>query len=359
MRLDRRSRLEGLLLGTAVGDSIGLPTEGMSPNRITKLGWSSPLRHRLLFRHGLMSDDTEHTLMAAQAWLHCQGDVDRFCRSFAWRLRWWILALPAGVGLATVRSGVKLWLGFPPTRSGVNSAGNGGAMRSGLFGLIHANDESTRATTVRALTEITHRDTRATVGAQAIAEMVALIANNEEEFRNIVPTNEAMKALRALATRDREWQRTLDTLSDSLTNGLHLEDFWATIGEREGVSGYVFHTVPVALYAWLRYRGDFEEAITRVVTLGGDTDTVAAITGALCGATHGVESIPESWLGRFVDWPRSKPYIRRLASALAEESSKPVRCSVLGILPRNIVFLITVLAHGIMRYVPGALRCVR
>src|SRR6185436_14806633 len=114
------------LLGCAVGDSIGLPREGLSPRRAQRLFGSGPLTHRLVFGRGMISDDTEHACMTMQALLASNGDVDRFRRSLAWRLRGWLVTLPAGIGWATLRSIVKLWLGFS---GGVSSAGNGPAMR--------------------------------------------------------------------------------------------------------------------------------------------------------------------------------------------------------------------------------------
>jgi len=49
------------LLGTALGDSLGLPSEGMSRARIANR-WKGPLKQRFLFGHGMLSDDTEHTI---------------------------------------------------------------------------------------------------------------------------------------------------------------------------------------------------------------------------------------------------------------------------------------------------------
>lgn len=69
----------GILLGTAVGDALGLPAEGLSPSRQRKW-WPGPLRHRFLFGRGMVSDDTEHAFMTAQALLAAQGDVEKFRR---------------------------------------------------------------------------------------------------------------------------------------------------------------------------------------------------------------------------------------------------------------------------------------
>ena len=128
-----RDAIIGCILGTAVGDALGLPYEGVSPKRAARL-LGPPDRYRFFFRRGMISDDTEHTCMVAQSLIDAGGDVPTFTRRFARRLRWWILALPAGVGKATARSGIKLWLGASPEKAGVFSAGNGPAMRAAIFG---------------------------------------------------------------------------------------------------------------------------------------------------------------------------------------------------------------------------------
>jgi len=131
----------GCILGTAVGDAMGLPYEGLSPKRALRL-LGPPDRFRFLCGRGMISDDTEHTCMVAQSLIEARGDVDVFAVQFANRLRWWILALPAGVGKATARSGVKLWLGAKPKTAGVFSAGNGPAMQAAILGV--AIDDTSR-----------------------------------------------------------------------------------------------------------------------------------------------------------------------------------------------------------------------
>src|SRR3954466_5661824 len=116
----------GCLLGTAVGDSLGLPFEGLGARRAARL-LGDPLSHHLLPGRGLVSDDTEHACFTALALLRAGGDVDRFGRELASSLRWWLAGLPAGIGFATLRSLLKSSIGFPPHRSGVFSAGNGPA----------------------------------------------------------------------------------------------------------------------------------------------------------------------------------------------------------------------------------------
>lgn len=107
-----RDAIIGCIFGTAVGDALGLPYEGVSAKRAPRL-LGPPDRYRFFFGRGMISDDTEHTCMVAQSLIEANGDVDLFARRFASRLRWWILALPAGVGKATARAGFKLWLSHP------------------------------------------------------------------------------------------------------------------------------------------------------------------------------------------------------------------------------------------------------
>src|SRR5262249_38435127 len=130
----------GCLLGTAVGDAIGLPSEGLSPRRQRRM-FASIDSHRLLFGRGMTSDDTEHTCLLANALIESAGDEGIFQRELARGLRRWLLTLPAGVGLATLRATIKLCVGVGPQRSGVFSAGNGPAMRSALIGVCYGQDQ--------------------------------------------------------------------------------------------------------------------------------------------------------------------------------------------------------------------------
>jgi ADP-ribosyl-[dinitrogen reductase] hydrolase len=162
-----RQAIVGCLLGTAVGDSIGLPYEGISRRRARRL-LGPPDRHRLLFGRKIVSDDTEHTCLVVQALIASGAEVPDFARRLSRGLRWWLLGLPAGVGLATLRACLRLWIGFPPSRSGVWSAGNGPAMRSAVIGAAIA-DRARLLELVRASTIITHSDPKAYYGAVAVA----------------------------------------------------------------------------------------------------------------------------------------------------------------------------------------------
>jgi ADP-ribosylglycohydrolase len=160
--------ITGTLLGTAAGDSIGLPSEGMSPRRIKKR-WPGPLKQRLILGRGMVSDDTEHTVFVAQSLIAHPSDAKKFQRFLAWKLRWWMLTIPAGIGFATLRAILKLWTGFPASHSGIYSAGNGPAMRSAILGVFFRDDPEALTEYVTASTRLTHTDSRANTGALAVA----------------------------------------------------------------------------------------------------------------------------------------------------------------------------------------------
>lgn len=244
------------LLGTALGDSLGLPSEGMSRSRIAKR-WKGPLEQRFLFGHGMISDDTEHTILVAQSLLLCGGEPAIFQKRLAGKLRWWFAGLPAGIGLATAKAIIKLWIGFPPGRNGVFSAGNGPVMRAPILGVYFANDSGPRASFVKASTR-------------------------------------------------------------------------------------------------LRHRGDFSTTVSETIACGGDTDSVAAIAGGIAGAE--TEAFNPDWLGKLSDRPYTVAYITRLGSALVESvDGRLVKLPAVAnwqIIPRNIVFFLTVLFHGFRRIFP-------
>ena len=61
----------------------------------------------------------------------------------------------------------------------------------------------------------------------------------------------------------------------------------------KGITGYIYHTVPVAVYAWLRHYGDFRATVEAVLECGGDTDTVGAIAGAWLGPPWARQAFPK------------------------------------------------------------------
>jgi ADP-ribosylglycohydrolase len=301
---------------------------------------------RLVFGSGMVSDDTEHTFMVAGCLAAHPDDVVKFDRALAWKLRGWFASLPAGTGMATAKACIRLWLCFGSKRSGVFSAGNGPAMRSAIIGVYFNDSPSKRREFVRAATRITHTDPKAEVAAQAVAECAAWASGDRS-----VSQNELLRELRGLSVEP-EWLRAFDLIGQHLEISSPVRDFAGAMNLSGGVTGYAFHTVPVAVYSWFRHPSNFREALVSVLDCGGDTDTVGAITGALAGATLGCAAIPQDWQGGIIDWPLSLPVLRRAAGVLAGDGGRfPFIFWPLS-LTRNLLFLLMVLAHGFRRLFP-------
>ena len=337
--------------GTAVGDALGLPYEGVSAKRAPRL-LGPPNRHRFFFSRGMISDDTEHTCMVAQSLIEAGLDVDKFRKRFAGRLRWWILALPAGVGKATARSGIKLWLGAKPENAGVFSAGNGPAMRAAIFGAA-IDDVSRLLELVRASSHITHSDPKAEYGAVA----VALAAKHSRERESIDANLWLDQIVDAVGDDGVELTDLLRKAIDSVQNNESTRVFAQSLGLQRGVTGYTYHTVPVAIHAWISYSQNLRKAVTTIIECGGDADTTAAIVAGIVGSGVGADGIPSEWLDRICDYPRSVPWMRYLGENLAvsldeNEMARSPKVNPIAVVLRNLIFLAIVLFHGFRRLAP-------
>jgi len=357
--LTRQDKLEGLLLGMALGDALGLPLEGLSPERIENMLGSDPLGYRFLLGRGMMSDDTEHLCMTAQAILSHPEDPEAFAKSLAWKLRFWLMGLPAGIGFGTLRALIKLCLGFPPSRSGVFTAGNGPAMRSPVIGAAFSDDPELLRSYVKVSTRLTHTDPKAEQGALAVALCAshAMKIDPYDSIESATGSFDPTGFLSGIAEMidDPELAGILRSTAVYLETDCSVREFADDIGISGGVSGYMYHTVPIVIFAWLRHLGDYYAAVESVIRLGGDTDTTGAIVGALAGASVGETCLPGLLMDGMADWPRSVSWIRSLGSRLNEQmlGDKPGPLPLFwpAILPRNLLFMITVLTHGVRRLV--------
>jgi ADP-ribosylglycohydrolase len=302
----------------------------------------------------MVSDDTEHACMTAQAVIASGGDADRFVHSLSWRLRFWMLGLPAGVGLATARAILRLWAGASWRRSGVYSAGNGPAMRSPVLGVLYTRQPTVLRELVSRSTLLTHTDPKAFLGAMA----VAIAAREAATKRGKIQPDAFVAMLKVELGDDADELLSLVRRAiASVARGGSTIEFARSLGLDNGVSGYMYHTVPVVLHAWLSSPMDYEAAVSAVIDCGGDTDTTAAITGGIVGAATGIGGIPAAWVDGLAEWPCGVAWIRRVAVRSVEVAERglpgsPVHFNVPGQLVRNLFFLAVVLLHGCRRFFP-------
>ena len=337
----------------AVGDALGLPYEGLSAKRGARL-FGEPDRYRFFFGRGMISDDTEHACLTAQALIASAGDPEAFLKQLGKRIRWWFAGVSAGLGKATLKSSVRLWLGVSPHKSGVNSAGNGGIMRTVILGAAFPSDRKQLAQLVQFSTRATHRNAKAELGswiiALAAAESAAENTLTTERFREVLAESVDWRG-------DTKFQQLVEAALASVDRGEETTQFAKEQFGGRRVSGYILQTTPVVIHAWLRYGADFATALKETIRCGGDTDTIASVVGGLIAARHGRASIPEEWLAGICEWPRTIDWIDRLGDQLQRvlqtgQPEKPLRLPWWGLVPRNLFFLSWVLVHAIRRALP-------
>jgi hypothetical protein len=135
------------------------------------------------------------------------------------------------------------------------------------------------------------------------------------------------------------------------------QEFATSIGCGERISGYVLHTVPVALHACFRYPDDVRMAVLETVRCGGDSDSTAAIVGGILGARVGHGSIPDDWLQSLWEWPRSVRWMSALETNWRRSWCRTSRRShcrffTLAVLPRNLFLFLLALMHVVRRALP-------
>jgi ADP-ribosylglycohydrolase len=340
------------MFGSMVGDALGLPCEGLSRSRVGAIRGDRPLHHTFLFGRGMISDDTEHMLLTASAWLAASSNRRRFENALAARLRMWMLSIPPATGLATARACLRLLIGLSARSSGVRSAGNGPIMRTGVLGTLGLSDDALRDA-VEASTLITHRDDRALHGALAIAiaaRIASLGGTRQDMLQRLRADLHRLIPAGALA-------ETVGLALDSVERGEPTSHHAQSIGCEKGVSGYILHTVPIVLHTWLTH-DDFTSGVDTAIRLGGDTDTVAAAAGGLLAASDSGATLPSELVHAIVDFPASRATIARTATCLADPGQPHPhwKSRQLLALPRNLLFLIVVLIHAARRLLPPYVR---
>src|SRR5688572_17535341 len=284
-RMHRSHRAAGALVGSAVGDALGAPFE-FGPAGKFSARFPSPARGvrtemcgggSLGWEPGEFTDDTQMALLVASSLVERDGldEADMFIR-----FRTWLKAGPPDVGIQTraVLGSGRPWdvaAAEHFARSG-HAAGNGSLMRTTPAAIRFARDgrEATMAA-ARRLSALTHGDPSAGEGCAIFHELMRVALDGDDPLAAIPGALELVLP--------EHWERWATVLAPG----------WAPEQATES-NGAVWPTLGQAVWA-LRHGRDFAEVMRRVIDLGGDTDTVAAVAGGLAGAVFGMGGIPSRW----------------------------------------------------------------
>ncbi|WHT23670.1 ADP-ribosylglycohydrolase family protein [Crossiella sp. CA-258035] len=304
-------RARGALAGLALGDALGMPTQAMSPaaiaenyGRITGLVdavAAQPIAPSM--PAGSVTDDTEQALLLARLLIEGRGRVDP--REFGEALlAWEEVMIRRGsadlLGPSTKLALQRLARGEPPTETGRDGTTNGAAMRVAPVGIAVPPDDLERlADAVAETAVVTHGTSTGLAAAVAVAATVSagVAGASLSEALDLGERGAEAGARRGrwvaggeIAARIR-WAR-------GWVRGIAEEDLATAIGTVIGTSVAAQESV-VAAFALAEALGERPPAaLLLAANLGGDTDTVAAICGALLGACHGSEALPADLVAR-------------------------------------------------------------
>jgi poly(ADP-ribose) glycohydrolase ARH3 len=160
----------------------------------------------------------------------------------------------------------------------------------------------------------THSHPLAYQGAtlQALSVAIALTANEVSAAAFLSPLRAALTCFADLLQDTSPFTKRLDAIERGLAEGRSAAEVADVIGT--GIEA--FEAVPMALYCFLRHPVSFVDAVREAIFLGGDTDTIASMTGAIAGARLGRESIPTTWLAAVREEPYTPAAIEELADRL-------------------------------------------
>ncbi|MEU3901271.1 ADP-ribosylglycohydrolase family protein [Streptomyces sp. NPDC045251] len=274
-------RALGAVIGSAVGDALGAPfefgAEGAFSAHFPEPGHGDEMCGGGGWDPGEATDDTQMAVLVAESLLECGGlDLPDVFRRF----QRWAAADPKDIGLQTeaVLSSGDPWDTAAALHFQVNGrgAGNGALMRAAPSAVHFAplGRDATMAA-ARRLAALTHGDRAAWEGTAIFHELTRVALAGEDPLSAVPAT------LRAVHPDHRERYATV------LALGWHPD--LAT-----EFNGAVWPCLGSAVWA-LRTSSSYEDAVRAAIDLGGDTDTVAAVTGGLAGAVHGIAAVPARW----------------------------------------------------------------
>ncbi|SMB89828.1 ADP-ribosylglycohydrolase [Thermanaeromonas toyohensis ToBE] len=289
----------GCLWGLALGDAMGMPTEFLTPEEIASRfgGKVQELREPLVSHPragcpaGAVTDDTGQAIALAKALITYQRLTPELVAN---ALVQWAIEVDAFgkgfLGPSTAYALKALQKGATPAEAGRQGKTNGGAVRIAPVALVFSDNWQLLMEQTAIACLPTHGTTLAISAAAAVSAAIAAA---------LVPgasVEDVLKAARLGAVAGRDYgypcwtpllERRLDLALEIISRYAERADQIRALYELIGVDMTVTESVITALALVAVTGGEPMPAIIEAVNMGGDTDTIAAIAGAICGALRG------------------------------------------------------------------------
>ena len=276
-----KSKFLGSLVGTAIGDSLGAGGTRYTDDTAMMIG----VAESLIDNKGFNAENMTQTFIKnyeAEPW-----------RGYGFGPPIIFKMIKSGVGRKEAAE--KIYAG--------GSYGNGSAMRIAPIGLFYYDNPGQLRKIAYQSSQITHSHRLGMEGAALQARAVALAVKIEPEqydeydllkklndFVEVDLYKEKLKNIKTLLKEAADKSRVIRELGNTIE---------------------AFNSVPISIYSFLTNSG-FKAALNYALSLGGDRDTISAMTGAIVGACCGIENIPEEWTNKL----ENREYIEKLAEKL-------------------------------------------
>lgn len=288
------NNLQTILLGTAVGDALGVPVE-FQQREMLKANHVTDMREYGTHKQpkGTWSDDTSLMLCLAESMI--EGlDINKLAQKFIawkndnlWTPHGWVFDIGIGTRIAIERleNGMSLELagGFDERDNG-----NGSLMRI-LPLVLHIKDLDIdqRFEWTKKVSSLTHAHIRSVMACFYYLEFAKKIIEGKDKFQAYTELQlEIYQYFESRKINPIEIQKFSRLLFDDISNV-----------EEDNIesSGYVIHTLEASIWCLLT-TNSYSEAVLKAVNLGNDTDTTGAVTGGLAGLIYGMETISTEWV---------------------------------------------------------------
>jgi poly(ADP-ribose) glycohydrolase ARH3 len=297
-----RLKFLGCLLGAAIGDGLGAWREGRGMAEKEDIELSAGKLEELIY-----TDDTHMTIGVAESLVESKGfDGEHMAQTF---IRNYETEPWRGYGPGPPRIFQMIKTG-EPWDSAANklyqggSLGNGSAMRVAPVGLLYSNNLGKLREIAYRSSSITHSHELGKEGAaiQAYAVALSLNAPPAEE----IDKEDFLLKLQDFA-RDQLYKEKVAEIKE-LLGEQDRGKVVAVLGN--GIEAP--RSVPTAIYSFLRQPKSYKDTVIYAISLGGDTDTIASMAGAISGAYLGAEAISQEWRAKL----ENRDHIEALAEKL-------------------------------------------
>ncbi|MCK4402343.1 MAG: ADP-ribosylglycohydrolase family protein [Dehalococcoidia bacterium] len=297
-----KSKFLGCLIGAAIGDGLGAWREG---RRMAKKEDTASLAERV--EELAYTDDTHMTIAVVESLIQSRGfDGEHMAQTFIknYEAEPWRGYGPGPPRVFRMMKSGEPWDSAASKIYRGGSFGNGSAMRVAPIGLLYSNNPAKLREIAYKSSSITHSHELGKEGAALQAYAVALALNT--------PSDEEIDREAFLLKLQNFAQTQLYKEKIANTKELLGEQDRARVVAVLGNGIEALNSVPTAIYCFLKQPKSYKDSVIYAISLGGDTDTIASMAGAILGAYLGIEAIPQEWRLKL----ENKAYIEDLAEKL-------------------------------------------